>query len=139
MTKKASIKTKLVLFFGLLILIMVFIQGVVSFVELTKAHNSAIAAEKQKFDVEIKPVLTTSKHGSASKMTRTSRTMVKPQLMIIPYRTPPKIRSGFFAPKFCPVNVMTARLKLIKGSIIKPSSLLNALHAAITSEPKLLI
>ena len=54
MTKKASIKTKLVLFFGLLILIMVFIQGVVSFVELTKAHNSAIAAEKQKFDVEIK-------------------------------------------------------------------------------------
>ncbi|MBN7772081.1 methyl-accepting chemotaxis protein [Clostridium aminobutyricum] len=54
MIKKATIKTKLVFFFGFLILITVLIQGLVSFVELTKAHNSAIAAEQQKFDAVIK-------------------------------------------------------------------------------------
>lgn len=54
MIKQANIKTKLVLIFGVLILITVFIQGLVSFVELTKAHNAAIAAEQQKFDSVIK-------------------------------------------------------------------------------------
>ncbi|WP_312648536.1 methyl-accepting chemotaxis protein [Aminipila sp.] len=54
MIKQANIKTKLVLIFGILILITVFIQGLVSFVELTKAHNAAIIAEQQKFDSVIK-------------------------------------------------------------------------------------
>nr|WP_315020009.1 methyl-accepting chemotaxis protein [uncultured Aminipila sp.] len=54
MIKQANIKTKLVLIFGVLILITVFIQGLVSFVELTKAHNAAIMAEQQKFDSVIK-------------------------------------------------------------------------------------
>lgn len=54
MMKKATIKTKLVLFFAILILITVLVQGLLSFIELTKAHNSAIAAEQQKFDAVIK-------------------------------------------------------------------------------------
>lgn len=54
MIKQVNIKTKLVLIFGSLILITVFIQGLVSFVELTKAHNAAIVAEQQKFDSVIK-------------------------------------------------------------------------------------
>ncbi len=54
MIKNATIKRKLVLIFGCLIFATVFIQGLISFVELTKAHNSAIIAEQQKFDAVIK-------------------------------------------------------------------------------------
>jgi len=54
MIKNTTIKTKLVLIFSFLIFTTVFIQGLTSFIELTKAHNSAITAEQQKFDSVIK-------------------------------------------------------------------------------------
>ncbi|HWP50109.1 MAG TPA: methyl-accepting chemotaxis protein [Clostridia bacterium] len=47
---QTKIRTKLVNFFGALILITVFLESAVSFYELTTVHNSAIAAEEQKFD-----------------------------------------------------------------------------------------
>ena len=50
MLKQSKMKTKLVLFFGILLLITVFVQGLISYVELTKAHNASISAEQQKFD-----------------------------------------------------------------------------------------
>ena len=48
--RQQKIRTKLVTFFGALILVTVFLQSFMSFYELTKVHNSAIAAEQQKFD-----------------------------------------------------------------------------------------
>ncbi|WP_324825396.1 methyl-accepting chemotaxis protein [Sinanaerobacter sp. ZZT-01] len=54
MIKNTTIKAKLVLIFSFLIFTAVFIQGLISFIELTKAHNSAITAEQQKFDSVIK-------------------------------------------------------------------------------------
>jgi methyl-accepting chemotaxis protein len=54
MIKNTTIKAKLVLIFSFLIFTTVFIQGLISFIELTKAHNSAITAEQQKFDSVIK-------------------------------------------------------------------------------------
>ncbi|QIB70315.1 hypothetical protein Ami103574_13885 [Aminipila butyrica] len=53
MFKQLKIKAKLVLFFGLLILITILVQGIISYVELSKAHNSSIQAEEQKFDTTI--------------------------------------------------------------------------------------
>lgn len=48
--RRKKIRTKLVNFFGALILITVLLESLVSFYELTTVHNSAIAAEAQKFD-----------------------------------------------------------------------------------------
>lgn len=48
--RQQKIRTKLVNFFGALILITVLLESLVSFYELTTVHNSAIAAEAQKFD-----------------------------------------------------------------------------------------
>ncbi len=48
--RQQKIRTKLVNFFSALILITVFLESAMSFYELTKVHNSAIAAEQQKFD-----------------------------------------------------------------------------------------
>lgn len=48
--RQQKIRTKLVNFFGALILITVCLESIVSFYELTSVHNTAIAAEEQKFD-----------------------------------------------------------------------------------------
>ncbi len=48
--RQQKIRTKLVNFFGALILITVLLECIVSFFELTTVHNAAIAAEEQKFD-----------------------------------------------------------------------------------------
>ncbi len=53
MLKKATVKTKLILCFGCLMLLTIFTQSIVSFIELTQAHNAAIEAEKEKFDTVI--------------------------------------------------------------------------------------
>lgn len=50
MFKQLKIKAKLVIFFGFLLLIAVFVQGLISYVELTKAHNSSITTEQKRFD-----------------------------------------------------------------------------------------
>jgi len=54
MFKKLKIRGKLVVFFGLLILVTVFVQGSLSYIELSKAHDSAIAAIQGEFDAIIK-------------------------------------------------------------------------------------
>ncbi len=54
MSKKLKLKAKLVLFFGLLIVITILVQGLVSYNELNKAHNSTIAAIQSEFDSIIK-------------------------------------------------------------------------------------
>lgn len=53
MFKQSKLKTKLVVFIGFLLLITVFVQGLISYVELTKAHNASITAEQKKFDAII--------------------------------------------------------------------------------------
>jgi Methyl-accepting chemotaxis protein len=52
--KKLKIRDKLVLFFGLLLIITVLVQGILSYVELDKAHNSTIEAVELEFDAIIK-------------------------------------------------------------------------------------
>lgn len=54
MLKSAKLKTKIVLFFGALIIATIFIQGLVSFVQLSKSHNETINAQKENFDTIIK-------------------------------------------------------------------------------------
>ncbi len=53
MLKTAKLKTKIVLFFGALIVATIFIQGLVSFVQLSKSHNETINAHKENFDTLI--------------------------------------------------------------------------------------
>lgn len=50
MLKTAKLKTKIVLLFGAIILTTIFIQGMVSFIQLTKSHNATINAYKENFD-----------------------------------------------------------------------------------------
>ncbi len=54
MTKKLKIKGKLVLFFGLLSILIITVQCLVSFFELNRAHESAINAVRNEFDTTIK-------------------------------------------------------------------------------------
>ena len=42
------------------------------------------------------------------------------------------------APRFCPVNVVIARLRLSTGRMLKPSIFIYAPKPAIASEPKAL-
>lgn len=53
MLKTAKLKTKIVLLFGAIILITIFLQGTVSFIQLTKSHNTIINAYKEDFDTLI--------------------------------------------------------------------------------------
>ncbi|AMJ40190.1 methyl-accepting chemotaxis protein [Anaerotignum propionicum] len=53
MLKTAKLKTKIVLLFGAIILTTIFIQGMVSFIQLTKSHNATINAYKENFDTLI--------------------------------------------------------------------------------------
>lgn len=48
--RQQNIRTKLVNFFGALILVTVLLECAISFYELSVVHNTAIAAEEQKFD-----------------------------------------------------------------------------------------
>ena len=48
--RQQTIRTKLVNFFGALILVTVLLECAISFYELSVVHNTAIAAEEQKFD-----------------------------------------------------------------------------------------
>ena len=52
--KKLKIREKLVLIFGLMLLVTIFAQGILSFVKLEKSHNSTIEAVKGEFDAVIK-------------------------------------------------------------------------------------
>jgi len=54
MFKKLKLRGKLVVFFGLLILITILVQGSLSFIELSKAHDSTIAAVQGEFDAIIR-------------------------------------------------------------------------------------
>ncbi|WMI79800.1 cache domain-containing protein [Anaerotignum sp. MB30-C6] len=54
MLKKLKMRGKLVVFFGLLMLITIFTQGLVSFIELNKSHGSTIAAVQDEFDAVIR-------------------------------------------------------------------------------------
>ncbi|MGE4214213.1 MAG: methyl-accepting chemotaxis protein [Anaerotignaceae bacterium] len=53
MLKKLKIREKLVMIFGLLLLITIFVQGVLSFVELDESYNSTIEAVEGEFDAII--------------------------------------------------------------------------------------
>lgn len=54
MLKRLKIREKLVVIFGLLLLITIFVQGALSFVELDKSHNSTIEAVEGEFDAIIR-------------------------------------------------------------------------------------
>ncbi|MEA5082726.1 MAG: methyl-accepting chemotaxis protein [Lachnospiraceae bacterium] len=54
MLKKLKIREKLVVIFGLLLIITIFVQGALSFVELDKSHDSTIEAVEGEFDAIIK-------------------------------------------------------------------------------------
>ncbi|NCC15558.1 MAG: chemotaxis protein [Clostridia bacterium] len=53
MLKAAKLKTKILLFFGTIIIATIFVQCAVSFIQLTKSHNATIEAHKQNFDTLI--------------------------------------------------------------------------------------
>lgn len=54
MLKKLKMREKLVVLFGLLMLVTIFTQGMVSFNELNKSHDSTIAAVQDEFDSVIR-------------------------------------------------------------------------------------
>lgn len=54
MIRKLNIKGKLVLFFGLMSILIITVQCLISFVELSRAHGSAINAVQSEFDTAIK-------------------------------------------------------------------------------------
>ncbi len=53
MLKTAKLKTKIVLIFGSLIVASIFVQCLISFIQLSKSHNQIIEAEKETFDTII--------------------------------------------------------------------------------------